>query len=124
MISTPTPNYVSKPSKVIRFPIPIPEHAMTNTILAIDLGKFNSVLCHFDPDTREAVFRTVRTTPAVLRAELLRQPVVSVVIEACSPAGWVHDLCGELKLPCLVAITSGAAWQWKNVKARPTATTR
>ena len=27
---------------------------MTNTILAIDLGKFNSVLCHFDPDTREA----------------------------------------------------------------------
>ena len=32
---------------------------MTNTILAIDLGKFNSVLCHFDADTREASFRTV-----------------------------------------------------------------
>ena len=97
---------------------------MSAIILAIDLGKFNSVLCHFDADTREASFRTVKTTPAVLRAELLRQPVVSVVIEACSPAGWVHDLCGELKLPCLVANTSGAAWQWKNVKARPTATTR
>ena len=52
---------------------------MTNTILAIDLGKFNSVLCAFDPDTREAKFRTVKTTPAILRAELLRQPVVSVV---------------------------------------------
>ncbi len=60
---------------------------MTNTILAIDLGKFNSVLCHFDTETREATFRTVKTTPAILRAELLRQPVVSVVIEACSPAG-------------------------------------
>ena len=65
---------------------------MTSIILAIDLGKFNSVLCHFDADTREASFRTVQTTPAVLRAELLRQPVVSVVIEACSPAGWVHEI--------------------------------
>ncbi len=46
------------PSKVIRFPIPTPEHAMTNTILAIDLGKFNSVLCHSDPETRQASVRT------------------------------------------------------------------
>ena len=91
---------------------------MTNIILAIDLGKFNSVLCHFDADIREASFRTVQTTPAVLRAELLRQPAVSVVIEACSPAGWVHDLCGELEFPCLVANPSGAAWQWKNVKRK------
>ena len=36
---------------------------MTNTILAIPLGKFNSVLCRFDADTREASFRTVQTTP-------------------------------------------------------------
>ena len=91
---------------------------MSATILAIDLGKFNSVLCAFDPGTREASFRTVKTTPAVLRAELLRQPIDRVVIEACSPAGWVHDLCEELKLPCLVANTSGVAWQWKNVKRK------
>ena len=51
---------------------------MTNTILAIDRGKFNSVICAFDSDTREASFRTANTTPAILRAELLRQPVVSV----------------------------------------------
>ena len=62
---------------------------MTNSILAIDLGKFNSVLCHFDPDTREASFRTVKTTPALLRAELLRQPVVSSARTARrSPCGW------------------------------------
>ena len=36
---------------------------MTNTILAIDLGKFNSVLCRFDAETREASFRTVETMP-------------------------------------------------------------
>ena len=29
---------------------------MTNTILAIDLGKFNSVLGHIDADSREACF--------------------------------------------------------------------
>ena len=87
-------------------------------ILAIDLGKFNSVVCAFDSDTREASFRTIKTTPAIVRVELLRQPVVRVVIEACSPAGWVHDLCEELKLPCSVANTSGAAWQWKNVKRK------
>ena len=46
------------PSKVIRFPIPAPEHAMTNTILAIDLAEFNSVLSHYDPDTRQASIRT------------------------------------------------------------------
>ncbi len=106
------------PSKVVSdFRFPTSEHA-TSLILAIDLGKFNRVLCAFDTDTREASFRTVKTPPEILRIEFLRQPVVSVVIEACSPAGWVHDPCEELKLPCLVANTSGAAWQWKNVKRK------
>jgi transposase len=87
-------------------------------ILAIDLGQYNSVLCGFEPTTGEVVFRTAKTTPAVLRSELIRQPLQCVVIEACSPAGWVHDLCGELGLRCEVANTSGAAWAWKNVKRK------
>lgn len=91
---------------------------MSAAILAIDLGKFNSVPCAFDPDTREVSLRAAKTAPTVLRAELRRQPVVIVVIEACSPAGWVHDLCEELQLPCLVANTSGVAWQWKDVKRK------
>ena len=37
-------------------------------ILALDLGKFNSVLCWFEPDSRATTFRTVRTTPAELDA--------------------------------------------------------
>ena len=71
------------------------------TILAINLGKFNSVLVWFEPETRSTAYRTIKTTPELLRVELLRQPVVSVVFEACSQAGWVHDLCEELKLPAL-----------------------
>jgi transposase len=41
-----------------------------------------------------------------------------VVIEACSPAGWVHDLCEVLHLVCDVANTAGEAWKWKNVKRK------
>jgi transposase len=44
--------------------------------------------------------------------------VARVVIEACSPAGWVHDLCVDLGLRCEVANTNGAAWQWRHVKRK------
>ena len=91
---------------------------MTTTILAIDLGKFNSVLCWYEPISRSTTFRTVKTTPEELRKELTRNPVLVVVFEACSQAGWTHDLCEELKFPTLVACTNGAAWQWKRIKRK------
>ena len=91
---------------------------MDSPILAIDLGRFNSVLCWYEPASKAAAFRTAATTPADLRRELLRRPVARVVIEACSPAGWVHDLCGDLGLACAVANTNGAAWQWRHVKRK------
>ena len=91
---------------------------MNTTILAIDLGKYNSVLCWYKPDARTMTFRTVATTPADLQRELVRCPVAQVVFEACSQAGWVHDLCEELGLATLVASTTGVAWQWKRVKRK------
>jgi len=91
---------------------------MNSTILAIDLGKFNSVLCWFDPDARAERFRTTPTTPDDLRRELTRLPVARVVFEACSQAGWVHDLCVQLGLTAVVASTTGSAWQWKHVKRK------
>src|SRR5262245_16397803 len=91
---------------------------MNTTILAIDLGKFNSVLCWYQPDTRDERYRTVTTTPDQLRREFTRVSVTQVVFEACSQAGWVHDLCEELKLPATVASTTGDAWQWKHVKRK------
>ena len=81
----------------------------TQTILAIDLGKFNSVLCRYELATKATTFRTVPTTPEELREALLRHPEVTVVVEACSPAGWVSGLCGELELPAIVASTNGDA---------------
>jgi len=91
---------------------------MSATILAIDLGRFNSVLCWYEPVSQAAVFGVVASTPTPLRRELLRRPVGRVVIEAGSPAGWVHDLCGEVGLRCDVASTAGPAWQWKHVKRK------
>lgn len=87
-------------------------------ILAIDLGKYNSVFCGLDPSSGEAEFGTAKTTPATLRKELTRRPVDRVVIEACTPAGWVHDLCGELGLRCDVANTTHDAWAWSTVKRK------
>jgi transposase len=91
---------------------------MGGPILAIDLGRFNSVCCWYEPASKAATFRTVATTPADVRRELLRRPAGRVVVEACSPAGWVHDLCGEVGLRCDVANTNGAAWQWRHVKRK------
>ena len=64
----------------------------TIVILAIDLGRYNSVACWYNPETHAAEFRTVHTTPEELRQALTERPVSSVVFEACSQAGWVHDL--------------------------------
>jgi hypothetical protein len=46
----------------------------TATILAVDLGKFNSVLCWYEPGTRAAHFGAVKTGPDELRRELTRHP--------------------------------------------------
>ena len=95
-----------------------PTIASTSTILAIDLGKYKSVACVHDQATSEIGFTTFDTT----RAELLRlidqkQPAV-VIIEACLLAGWVHDLCGEQGVRCLVANTASEAWKFKHLKRK------
>ena len=90
----------------------------TDIILAIDLGRYNSVACWYDPRTRVEEFLTIRTTPEDIRRVLVREPVAAVVFEACSQAGWVHDLCAEAGLPVTVASTTGVAWQWKRVKQK------
>jgi transposase len=89
-----------------------------STILALDLGKYKSVACAYDPAAAQARFDTLTTG----RRELLRlleqhRPAV-VVIEACALAGWVHDLCAELGLPCRVANTASEAWKFKHTKRK------
>jgi len=69
-------------------------HAVeTDNILAIGLGRYNSVACWYDPCARIATCRTLQSTPEEIRLVLAREPVSVVVFEACLQAGWVHDLC-------------------------------
>src|SRR3989442_346099 len=92
--------------------------ASTNTILAIDLGKYKSVACVHGQATGEYRFTTFETSRADMRRLLIKTQPAVVVIEACLLAGWVHDLCGELGLRCLVANTASEAWKFKNLKRK------
>ena len=84
-------------------------------ILAIDLGKYKSVACNYVTATG-----TVRIVTHVLELDRLlqRESPDLVVIETCSIAGWVHDLCCQRGVKCQVANPSSEAWKWKNVKRK------
>lgn len=83
--------------------------AANSTILAIDLGKYKCVACVHDEDSGEFRFTTLETTRAELHKLLAAERPRVVIIEACLLAGWVHDLCVELSVRCLVANTSSEA---------------
>src|SRR5215218_5358003 len=91
---------------------------MSTTILAIDLGKYKSVACAYDPATAAAEFRALDTSRAELARLIGRARPAVVVIEACSLSGWVHDLCGELGVPCRVANTAAEAWKYKHTRRK------
>ena len=93
-------------------------------ILALDLGKFNSVACQFEQASAEHSFVTIRTTPAEVRQLVqLIQPEL-VVFEVCGFVGWIHDLAGELGVRVQVANPNHEGWRWTTSSARPTGTTR
>jgi transposase len=82
----------------------------TGVILALDLGTYKSVACRYAPDSGAVQFRTVPTDRDEFRRLIDRQRPALVVIEACTPAGWVHDLCGQLGVPSRVAPRGHRAW--------------
>jgi hypothetical protein len=79
----------------------------SSTILAIDLGKYKSVVCILDESSGEYRFTTFDTSRSELRKLLDDEEPSVVLIEACLLAGWVLDLCTELGVRCLVANTVG-----------------
>jgi transposase len=87
-------------------------------ILAIDLGKFNSMCCFFDTTTQEHRFQAAATTRSYLTAVLTRHEIDLVVMEACGPCGWIADLCHQLGKKTLVCSTNEEAWKWRNVKRK------
>jgi transposase len=92
--------------------------ATTCAILALDLGKYKTVACLYDGDPAAARFHTLDTSREELRKLCARHRPAVVVIEACTLAGWVHDLCAELGLTCRVANTASEAWKFKHAKRK------
>jgi transposase len=87
-------------------------------ILAIDLGKFNSVTCLLNTKTNETEFWTISTDRQYLRTVLTKYEPDLVVIEACGMAGWIHDVCQAEGCQVLVCNPAQEAWKWKNVKRK------
>jgi transposase len=87
-------------------------------ILAIDLGKYKCVACVYDRATAAADFRTIDTSVAEVERLIRRTRPAVVVIEACSLAGWAHDLCRGLGVPCKVAHTGAEAWKYQHAKRK------
>ena len=92
--------------------------ATTDTILAIDLGRYKSVACVYSRATRDHTFRTLDTTPAEFDKLLARHPGALVVIEACANAGWVHDHAVAAGHPVKVANTAAESWKFTHLKRK------
>ena len=101
-----------------------PHHSTNVTrILALDLGKFTSVLCIYDPATHAHHFASVQTTPRTIHDLLIahqtEDPAATLlVIETCDVAGWVHDIAAALGLSVAVANPAHEAWRWTRVKRK------
>jgi transposase len=92
-------------------------------ILALDLGKFNSVLCVYDPLTNDHRFESVQTTPRSVHDLLVTHQTPDpartlLVIETCDVAGWVHDLATAIGINVAVANPAHEAWRWTRVKRK------
>lgn len=87
-------------------------------ILALDLGKFNSVCCFFDPNSRKPKFITSPTTREHLENIFKDCDADLVVMESCGPSGWINDLARTCGHNTLVCSTNEEAWRWSNVKRK------
>ena len=92
--------------------------AAPGLILALDLGKYKTVACVYPADPAAARFESLTTDRDRLRKLFAEYRPAVVVLEACALAGWVHDLCAELSLPCRVANTASEAWKFKRTKRK------
>lgn len=93
-------------------------------IIALDLGKFKSVVCLMDVATHKHTFVTLATTSPKSLHDFLSVHTGAgasrtlVVFETCDAAGWVHDLAVTLGFAVKVVNPSGDAWRWKKVKRK------
>jgi len=87
-------------------------------IMAIDLGKFKSMVCLYNTDNQEHMFATVATERGYFETVFKHMSPDLVVVEACGPSGWVGDLCQEHGINYIACSTHQDAWLFKNVKRK------
>ena len=87
-------------------------------ILAIDMGWSNSVSCLFDTDSGEVQYKALITGKEPFARLLKEINPEQVVIEAGPMAGWVRDLCEQMKLKLLVLNTNDEPWRWRKAGER------
>ena len=87
-------------------------------ILAIDLGKFQSVACVYGSSTCECSSTDVFTKPSDIHDLLATNHPQRVVIEFDSAAGCIHDLAVTMEIPIEVANSNHETWRWKNAKRK------
>lgn len=85
------------------------------TIMAIDLGKFKSVICDYKTPSGEHEFYTIRTEPKVLHDFLVEHDADVVIVEVCSIIGWVYDLVRSLDIDIKVANTNDERWRKRRI---------
>lgn len=87
-------------------------------ILALDLGKFNTMCCFFDTETRTHTFLNAATNRGYLETVFKTHSFDLLVMEACGPSGWVGDLAESMEIKTIVCSTNEEAWKWSNVKRK------
>ena len=75
-------------------------------ILALDLGKYNSMCCFFDTQTRKHTFLNAATERNYLETLFKKHTIDLVVMEACGPSGWINDLAQNCGLNSFVSSES------------------
>ncbi|QDT08230.1 transposase [Stieleria marina] len=87
-------------------------------ILAMDLGKFNTVCCLYDTVNRKYSFETIATKRSHVEHVLQTHRADLIVMEACGPSGWISDVCRAQGIKTIVCSTNDEAWSWKNTKRK------
>lgn len=87
-------------------------------ILALDLGKYNTVFCDYNSVNGEHEFGKIKTTPEAVHDLIVATNPRKIVLEVCNIAGWIVDIARALDKETETANTTHDAWRWKNVKRK------
>jgi transposase len=94
-----------------------------HSILALDLGKFKSVLCVMDVATRSHRFVGVESSPSAIFEHVSKfvsaDPAQTLVVfETCDTCGWIHDLLEPLGVVIVIVNANDERWRWQRVKRK------